>query len=216
MSDERLSALVVNPARGERGAPPPGVVMRRFAPERYQGRWYEVARIPTKYEGDCTGAIADYYWDAARRELRVVNICLFGKQRKRARRGVARALGDGPQGRFSLQFEDAPGARVGEYWVLDTDYVGFALVGSKGPYGEFLWLLSRDEYVQQSDIDIWFEKARERQFSTERLEVWPYRVLGASALDDYTVRDEGAAGDDLSCFGLCYAPADSGPQCLLL
>jgi len=209
--NDRLSAFVVNPSGAATSAPKPGTIIQNFDPARYQGRWYEIARVPIVYEGDCTGAIADYYWDAKRRELRVLNICLFANQRKRARRGVARPIGNGPQGRFSLEFEGPGPSRAGEYWVLETNYVGFALVGSKGAYGEFLWLLARDEYVDQRDIDVWFEKARQRNFSTDRLEVWPYRVLGAEdAYDKYgSVDDDG----QLNFFGLCYAPADS---CLLL
>ena len=109
-----------------------------FAPDRFLGRWHEVARFPVAFEAGCAGAIADY---TARPDglIGVRNSCLDASGAvTRQIEGTARVVGPG---RLKVSFPSVPFVEA-DYWVLwvDQDY-RTAVVGA--PDGRAGWILNR-------------------------------------------------------------------------
>lgn len=113
--------------------------------QRYTGRWYEIARLPNRFQEDCVGEVtADYQLLEAGR-LRVVNQCSRADGRQMRAEGVARPVDDAGA-KLEVRFAPALFSFLpfvwGDYWILELapDY-SYALVGS--PDRAQLWILSR-------------------------------------------------------------------------
>ena len=118
--------------------------------DRYQGRWYEIARFPNSFEKNCEGVTADY----GRRDdglISVVNTCRKGAPDGEAKsaNGRARIVDAETNAKLEVSFF---GPFWGDYWVigLDADY-SLALVGE--PAGRYLWILSRTPEVEKAALD---------------------------------------------------------------
>jgi len=125
---------------------------KNFDPSRYQGKWQEIARYPFIWEKDCYSAEADYTWNDQKKILYVKNICLDENFKpKRTRFGEARVVNPDDMSKLSLKFTDGlPSGPESPYWVFKTDYVNYSIVGE--PTGNFLWVLTREPYVERDDI----------------------------------------------------------------
>lgn len=108
--------------------------------DRYQGRWFEIARLPNRFEKNCEGVTADY----ARRSdglISVKNTCRKGSPGGpiKVGKGRARIVDETTNAKLEVSFF---GPFWGDYWVLDldADYT-LSIVGE--PEGKYLWILSR-------------------------------------------------------------------------
>jgi apolipoprotein D and lipocalin family protein len=113
--------------------------------ERYQGRWFEVARYPARFERACAkNTVAQY--TLTRGGLRIANTCTTAHGEILVRNGWASPRDD-TNAKLRIRFGPFGG---GDYWILDlaADY-SFAVVGH--PSRRYLWILSRtpaiDEHV---------------------------------------------------------------------
>jgi apolipoprotein D and lipocalin family protein len=136
-----LAACLVLAACGPsfRDTTVPIAAQRDFAPERYLGRWYEIARFPVRFEEGCTATTADYGpVDAT--TISVLNTCREGAPDGPAKSiaGTARIVAPGE---LKVKFASVPFIAA-DYWVLwvDADYQT-AVVGV--PSGRAGWILAR-------------------------------------------------------------------------
>ena len=107
--------------------------------ERFQGRWYEVARIPRDYDQRCHDTTADYRL-VAPGKLELHHRCRLRSATGSLSEFVAPATVEDPAVPAKLTLD--LGLYRGAYWVLEVgkDY-DYALVGH--PSLTMLWVLSR-------------------------------------------------------------------------
>ena len=121
---------------------------------RYSGNWYEIAKYPICWENNCERSSATYSYDAANKQIIVVNKCLVNDKVVYERRGVAWISNKQEPGKLKLRFVDDYPADTdkgeADYWIHWTDYDNYAIVG--GPSGKYLWILSRKETISKCDI----------------------------------------------------------------
>ncbi|UOG73146.1 lipocalin family protein [Hymenobacter tibetensis] len=133
---------------------------------KYSGLWYEVARLPTRFEKGCQHVTAQYK-QRPDGKVSVVNTChkdgLNGPVE--TAKGVARAV-DSTNAKLKVSFF---WPFEGDYWILDLDHADYryALVGT--PSRENLWLLSRTPHLPRSLRDQLVGKAHELGFPVEKL-----------------------------------------------
>ncbi|MFS8428375.1 hypothetical protein EIQ28_09190 [Xanthomonas campestris pv. plantaginis] len=133
---------------------------------RYLGTWYEIARLPIRFEdADCTDVSAHYSLDADG-GIRVQNRCFTANGELEEAVGQARAI-DETHARLEVTFLPE-GLRwipftKGDYWVMriDADYTA-ALVGS--PDRKYLWLLARLPQLDENIAQTYLAHAREQGF----------------------------------------------------
>lgn len=108
-------------------------------PERYAGRWYEIARYPNFFERGCDGVTADYTWGTDGR-IGVRNTCRNPDgTEKRVINGYAEVPDPNEPGQLLVFFNSPFGA---PYWVLELDPgYEYAVVGE--PSRSTFWILSR-------------------------------------------------------------------------
>ncbi len=148
--------------------PPDGVAaVRGFSLERYQGHWYELARLDHRFERGLTDVSATYV-PQSDGTVRVVNRG-FDPARGRWREavGTARFLGAEDVGSLKVSFF---GPFYGGYHVvaLDAQY-RWALV--LGPHRGYCWVLARERDLPDATREAITQRARALGVDTAAL-VW--------------------------------------------
>jgi apolipoprotein D and lipocalin family protein len=157
----------------ERGAAPVEVVPAVDL-DRYAGLWYEIARLPNRFQDDCACCVTATYTLREDGRLTVVNACRTADGKAKSAEGEAKlAREDGPTSelkvRFAPRFLSFLGFVWGDYWILDLaqDY-SHALVGS--PDRKYLWVLSREPTLEEGTYTGILEKAASMGFETARVQ----------------------------------------------
>ena len=134
--------------------------------ERYLGSWYEVARLPARFEKDCAGVTATY----SRRDdgsIEVRNRCVKGALGGEAReaKGTAKVTDDKSNAKLKVTFF---WPFWGDYWILEvgSDYE-YALVGE--PDRDYLWILSRTPVLPEPKVEQLLTRARSLGFDTSKI-----------------------------------------------
>lgn len=149
-------------------SPPPGVeAVTPFDLQRYQGRWYELARLDHSFERGMTDVSATYT-PQADGSVRVVNRG-FAAASGQWREAVGKALFTGAPTTGSLKVSFF-GPFYGGYHVaaLDPDY-RWALV--LGPDTSYCWILARDKQLDAAQRDAIVARAQALGVDTHAL-IW--------------------------------------------
>jgi apolipoprotein D and lipocalin family protein len=145
--------------------------------DRYAGLWYEIARLPNRFQDDCTCCVTATYTRRDDGRLTVVNACRTADGEMKRAEGVAKlAKKEGPTSKLKVRF--APGFLSflgfvwGNYWVLDLDEdYTHALVGDPGH--KYLWVLSREPGMADETYAALLAKAASMGFDVDRVEKTP-------------------------------------------
>ena len=146
--------------------PPKGVEpINGFDASRYQGKWYEVARLENRFERGLQQVTATY---SARSDggIRVINRGYDKQQQKwRESEGKAYFTGAPTVGALKVSFF---GPFYGGYNIiaLDDDYQ-YALVS--GPNRDYLWILSRTPTIPEKVKQQYLHIAQNLGFATHEL-----------------------------------------------
>ncbi len=152
--------------------------------ERYAGRWYELARLPVRFQDSRSVSTADY---ALRSDgkVEVRNTAYLGDTIDSKITGTATAARGAEQTndrlrvRFGGLLRFLPVPKDGNYWIIDrADDYSTALVGT--PDRKFLWVLARDkDSWGTAPIDRMVDRAAQLGFDTDQLLVadWDARRI---------------------------------------
>jgi apolipoprotein D and lipocalin family protein len=164
-----MVTLLIQPADARPPETAPSVDLQRYA-----GRWFEVARVPNRFQRDCAGDVVVFYTVRDDGRLDVDNRCRKADGTTARATGVARrANSEGSNSKLGVRFAPAWLSFIpavwGDYWIvgLDPDY-RYAVVGS--PDREYLWLLSREPSPAQAEVEWMIEIARGEGYDVARLE----------------------------------------------
>ena len=114
---------------------------------RYCGTWYEIARLPNKFQAECAGDVTASYRLLEDGTLSVVNRCRKADGEVTEAEGKARRKSDtDPPSKLEVRFAPAFLSIFpfvwGNYWIIDlaADY-SYAVISE--PSRRYLWILSR-------------------------------------------------------------------------
>lgn len=140
---------------------------------RYAGHWYEMARLPNRFQAQCAGDVSATYAVRPDGRVQVVNECRRHDGQTARAEGVARrADRKGPASRLKVRFAPAALSFLpfvwGDYWILqlDRDY-RHAVVGD--PARKYLWILSRTPTMDAATYESLAAAAGQLGFDTGRL-----------------------------------------------
>ncbi|MEL6791076.1 MAG: lipocalin family protein [Pseudomonadota bacterium] len=134
--------------------------------DRYLGKWFEIARLPNRFEKNCEAVTARY----DRRKdgkILVVNTCRKGGVDGPADSAIGRAkvVDTTTNAKLKVSFF---GPFWGDYWILDVDPdYRIALVGE--PSGKYLWILARTPTLAPEDRELALRKLRGFGYDTNAL-----------------------------------------------
>jgi apolipoprotein D and lipocalin family protein len=156
---------LAKPAHAAGGTPPLEVVPSVDL-GRYAGKWYEIARLPNRFQRDCAGNTTATYTLRPDGKITVLNECRKADGRQQSARGTARvAAAKGPNTKLKVTFF---WPFSGHYWIIDLDpEYHWAVVGEPGR--RYLWILSREPRLDATLYEQIVERAKQRGFDTEKL-----------------------------------------------
>jgi len=134
--------------------------------QRFQGHWFEIAKLPRATQADCTATTASYA-RVSDNELVMVNACHLGSLDGPLRSVSARArITDlGAPAKLSVDF----GGFFGDYWIVDVGkHYEYAVVGH--PTRDYLWIMSRTPSLEGDVLAGILERARAKKFDVTRLQ----------------------------------------------
>lgn len=152
----------------------PPVTQGQVDLERYQGDWFELARLPMFFQRNCEFSVANYHLSDDGK-VAIYNRCRTKSEKWQGIQGYAEPVAPGVTDKLWVRFDNLASRFAGNkakspYWILyvDADYQT-ALVGH--PNYKYLWLLSRTREVSDSTRDKLLKIAQERGFQTDKL-IW--------------------------------------------
>jgi apolipoprotein D and lipocalin family protein len=164
-------ALIVLLSGCARESTRPLAAVKSVDASRYAGRWYEIARLPNRFQRDDSLATADYTVQKPG-VLGVLNTERRPDGSTGQIRGTATAVPDSGGSRLRVKFEGPAGLipvpADGNYWIigLTSDY-SMSLVGT--PNRKFLWLLARRPGLSANQRQRFLEIAKRQGFDTEKV-----------------------------------------------
>jgi apolipoprotein D and lipocalin family protein len=145
---------------------------------RYAGKWYEIARLPNKFQARCVGEVVARYSVRPDRRLDVINQCRESDGELVEARGIARKGSSKSDAILQVRFAPALLSFLpmvwGDYWIigLGPDYT-WAVVGEPGR--QYLWILSRSPRMTESSYGQALEIAAGNGFDVSRVVKTPHK-----------------------------------------
>jgi apolipoprotein D and lipocalin family protein len=141
---------------------------------RYAGQWYEIARLPNKFQKQCTGDVTANYALRSDGKIDVVNRCRKSNGDITQARGLARrASQKRPNSILKVRFAPSYLSFLpfvwGDYQIIAVaeDYT-HAMVGT--PDRKYLWILSRAPFIDGEIYQQLLSGAKEQGFDVGRLQ----------------------------------------------
>ena len=161
-----FAALLTALMGGCQSTHPPLPVAQNVDIQRYTGTWYEIARLPTRFEQGCVGVTATYRV-LKNGVLQVINTCREDSCAGEVEQAEGKAwiVDASTNAKLQVQFF---WPFKGDYWILEVgpDY-DYALVGA--PSREYLWILSRTPSMPTELSERLLAKAEALDFNTSKL-----------------------------------------------
>ncbi len=159
--------LSLVPARAASSRPP---TVSSVDLNKYQGRWYNIARLPAWFQNECARSTATYTLrpDGT---VAVKNECWTHGGRKKAVAATARVTDPRTNSRLVVTIDNwvgKLGLAKGDYWIF---YIGpgysSAIVGT--PDRKYLWFLARQPKLSSADYTTLTRRAEVLGFDTSML-----------------------------------------------
>jgi apolipoprotein D and lipocalin family protein len=133
---------------------------------RYAGKWYEIARLPNRFQRVCASDVTATYTLRPDGRIAVLNECRQADGRRKSAKGTAWvADARGPNTKLKVTFF---WPFRGNYWIIDLDpEYRWAVVGEPGR--DYLWILSREPQLDTALYQQIVERAKQQGFDTAEL-----------------------------------------------
>ncbi len=162
--------------------------VKDFDPIKFQGTWWEIAKIPLIYQKDCDYSSTGYTWNPSTEKLKVVNTCYANDQIIKTIEGEARIPNKADSSKLKLKVLGPDASRISkvingqsdfkngedvesDYLVHWTDYDDFAIMGScdsdrlhgtmmgtRNNGAELVCILSRQKYICRCRLNRMMDK----------------------------------------------------------
>jgi apolipoprotein D and lipocalin family protein len=142
--------------------------------ERYIGLWYEVAKIPNRFQKQCVRGTTAEYTLRKDGSITVVNRCFKKDGKLDEAKGVAKIVDATSNARLKVSFVSFLGWRPfwGDYWIigLDEEYQ-WAIVGT--PNRNYGWVLARSPTLEDETLESIFSVLERNGYARDALQVSP-------------------------------------------
>lgn len=143
--------------------------------DKYSGTWYEQARLPNRFQAECSGDVRADYKPRPDGTISVTNQCRTKDSGTKVAHGEGRpSKAFDPPDPAKLEVRFAPKWTSwlpmvwGDYWIikLQDDYQ-YSLVGT--PDREYLWVLSREKVANGAVVAGLLDYARTLGFPVDQI-----------------------------------------------
>jgi apolipoprotein D and lipocalin family protein len=162
-----LAAMVITIAKAQNRTETPGLTtVKRVELKRYAGKWYEISKIPNRFQRQCVGNTTAQYTIRDDGRIDVINRCQKENGDFDQAIGIAKAVDPVTNAKLKVSF-----VRFlwrwwfwGDYWIigLGTDYT-YAIVGT--PSRKYGWVLSRTPEMNPDQYESVVEELRKQGYN---------------------------------------------------
>ena len=138
---------------------------------RYAGRWYEIARLPNRFQRKCSSDTIAMYSLRGDGKITVVNECRMADGHITSVKGTAHAASKvGSNTKLKVTFF---WPFYGDYWIIDLDpEYRWAVVGE--PDRKYLWILARDRSMEEGLFNSIVERIKAQGYDIRNLVRTPH------------------------------------------
>jgi len=137
---------------------------------RYVGQWYEIARLPNRFEKKCANSVTATYSLRTDGKIEVVNRCRKSSGDYTTAKGKAKVVDKTTNAKLKVTFF---WPFYGDYWILDLGKnYEYAVVGA--PNRKYLWILSRSPQMDETVYRQLLAKMAARGFNTDQMIKTPH------------------------------------------
>jgi apolipoprotein D and lipocalin family protein len=130
---------------------------------RYVGRWYEISRLPNRFQKKCLDSVTAEYAMRPDGKIEVINRCRKASGEYATAKGKAKIVDKKTNAKLKVTFF---WPFYGDYWILDLgENYEYAVVGEPGR--KYLWILSRSPQMDEALYQQLLRKMAARGFKTE-------------------------------------------------
>ena len=164
---------------------PPLDVAKSVDLSRFQGKWYEIARLPRTTQTDCHGTTA-FYTQSSDGSLGFVNQCNVGGPSGPLKTVSMSAKVPDPSVPAKLALD--VGGYTGDYWILEVGQnYEYAVVGH--PSRLYFWILSRSPTLDAETTAGILDRAQTNHFDTTQVQFTPQPPGSERTASDTPVGD---------------------------
>lgn len=151
---------------------PVAAIDTRVDLDRYLGVWYEISRLPNRFQANCASNVTATYAPLSPTAIRVTNRCRRADGGEEVADGAARVQDTATNAKLEVRFLPLALSWLpfawADYWILDLapDY-SHVLVGT--PSRGFLWVLARAPQLDEPVHRRLMERAAAMGFDTARV-----------------------------------------------
>jgi apolipoprotein D and lipocalin family protein len=135
---------------------------------RYAGLWYEIAKIPNRFQRKCYRDTTANYKLRDDGRISVLNRCIDKEGNSIEASGIAKVMDSDTNAKLKVSFVSLFGIQLfwGDYWIigLGDDYE-YAIVGH--PARKYGWILSRGRQLSSEDLEKIKSILRERGYNPD-------------------------------------------------
>ncbi len=135
---------------------------------QYKGLWYEIAKIPNRFQRKCVRGTTAHYTLRNDGKIEVINRCYTQEGKIIEAKGIARVVDLKSNAKLKVSFVKILGLSLfwGDYWIISLgDDYEYAIVGT--PNRKYGWILSRTPALSQEKLQKIFELLREQGYNPE-------------------------------------------------
>lgn len=140
--------------------------------DQYAGLWYEIARIPNRFQKQCARGVTAEYSIREDGRITVLNSCYKENGKLDQAEGLARVEDKESNSKLKVSFFSILGWRPfwGAYWIIDLaeDY-SYATVGS--PDRKYGWILAREKELPEKLLEKILNRIQEQGFDPNVFEL---------------------------------------------
>jgi apolipoprotein D and lipocalin family protein len=141
---------------------------------RYTGLWYEIAKIPNRFQKNCSRNTTANYKLREDGRIDVTNKCIEENGDTNEVNGIAQIVDTASNAKLEVSFVRILGIQLfwGDYWIigLDKDYK-YAIVGT--PSRKYGWILSRTPKLPSDTINNIFDILKKQGYNIKDFVMTP-------------------------------------------
>lgn len=140
--------------------------------KKYAGLWYEIAKIPNRFQKQCVKGTTAFYELKENGEIQVINSCYDKDNELDKTEGVARIVDNKSNAKLEVSFFSILGWRPiwGDYWIIGLgENYQWAIVGT--PSRKYGWILSRTPKLDETTMNKIFEILKDQGYNPKDFEM---------------------------------------------
>lgn len=140
--------------------------------KKYSGLWYEIAKIPNRFQKHCKSGTTAQYKLLDDGKIEVINSCIEEDGESDYTEGIAQIVDKNTNAKLEVSFVSILGINLfwGDYWIIGLEKkYEYAIVGT--PTRKYGWILSRTPKLSEEKLNEAFEILKAQGYDQKKFEM---------------------------------------------